>query len=307
LAAAGKVTKNIDNLRSKARRAHPSMNWQIFTRTWFDIHRCLICMLMWWNNHCPAMYIRISAEALPEWVMQYAWSSLYPFNVNVHCSMRIDIRDSDHWWHLMAFISTALPSHLWEALKVNLTLCMSGIMHLETTDSLSVLGKSQFTVIHFFWYNCHCTQVCNAVSYISGVLNQPDIYRRGMMLPMMSNPATWKGMMGQVNYNQILPYLSQEAQEHWCLWVIMPGLCRCVQCLMWGGMFVTLVNLFIVSHTGMYIQLEIFLPAEYDMRSQQIHYLATMHHQSIHSSRWSSTSTFTRRCIATAKTKPFAL
>lgn len=106
--------------------------------------------------------------------------------------MRIDIRNTDH--SLMVFISTALPSHLRQALEAKLTACMAGIMQLETMDSSTALCKGQFTAIHFSWYNRHCTPVC-MLTFNVYVLNQTDIYRRATMLPMMFNPTTCKGRM----------------------------------------------------------------------------------------------------------------
>lgn len=70
---------------------------------------------------------------------------------------RVDIRNGDG--SLMAFISTALPDHLHQHLETSLVSCLETVETLNSTDSRSNDQDSNFSALHFSWYNRHCTQV----------------------------------------------------------------------------------------------------------------------------------------------------
>ncbi|KAG1834061.1 hypothetical protein DFJ58DRAFT_627946, partial [Suillus subalutaceus] len=119
----------------------------------------------------PGAYLLISMQIMP----------------NHH----LDLRNKDG--SLMAFVSTALPTHIRASLEVNLLAALGNADLLGDMDTC-LPGGRPFQAMHLSWYNRHCTSGLNAPTDV-----QPWLLEK-------------EGM--RTNHGQVIPYISQDLQQH---------------------------------------------------------------------------------------------
>ncbi|KAG1760239.1 hypothetical protein EDD22DRAFT_848644 [Suillus occidentalis] len=102
-----------------------------------------------------------------------------------------DLRNKDGL--LMAFVSTALPTHIHASLEVNLLAALRNADLLGDMDT-RLPGGRPFQAMHLSWYNRHCTLGLNAPTDV-----QPWLLEK-------------EGM--RTNHGQVIPYISQDLQQH---------------------------------------------------------------------------------------------
>ncbi|KAH9915373.1 uncharacterized protein B0H18DRAFT_1124959 [Fomitopsis serialis] len=94
----------------------------------------------------------------------------------------------------IAGICTSMPNNMREHLTDRLTACFP-FDPLKTISTASSIGDITFEVLHFSWYNRHCTQGNTAPTDVPPfMLGRPNGLR--------------------VNYAQMLPYTSKDMREH---------------------------------------------------------------------------------------------
>ncbi|KAG1779858.1 hypothetical protein EV702DRAFT_934861, partial [Suillus placidus] len=119
----------------------------------------------------PGAYLRIPMSIIP----------------NHH----LELRNKDG--SLMAFISTALPSHIRSSLEVNLLACLESPDLLEERNT-GTHSCQPFQALHLSWYNRHCTSGHEAPSDIQPWLLEKEGLR--------------------TNHGQVIPYISNDLQQH---------------------------------------------------------------------------------------------
>ncbi|KAG2134044.1 uncharacterized protein EDB93DRAFT_1242740 [Suillus bovinus] len=103
----------------------------------------------------------------------------------------LELRNKDG--SLMAFVSTALPTHIRASLEVNLLAALGNADLLGDMDMRLPEGRP-FQAMHLSWYNRHCTSGLNTPTDIQLWL----LEKEGMC----------------TNHGQVIPYISQDLQQH---------------------------------------------------------------------------------------------